>query len=37
MVTMCDGSVRNVRKGVSERTMKAMITRHGGEVAMWDD
>jgi hypothetical protein len=32
MVIMCDGSVRNVRKNMDPATLKAMITRAGGEV-----
>lgn len=36
-VTMFDGSVRPLRKGIKEETLKAMLTRSGGEIIPLDD
>ncbi len=37
LVAFCDGSVRVLRKGLPEATLKALITRAGGEVVGIDD
>jgi len=37
LVAFCDGSVRVLRKGTAEATLKALITRNGGEVVGIDD
>jgi hypothetical protein len=37
LVVTGDGSVRTVRKTIAEKTLRAMITRNGGEVKGYDD
>ena len=37
LVAFCDGSVRVLKKTISEATLKALITRAGGEVVNIDD
>ena len=37
MIGMADGSVRKLKKTIGEETLKAIITRAGGEVYTLDD